>query len=121
MRQDALENEEEDNRRKQEVEKLNIIDSTIFQTEKQISDLEERMTDEDREAVNEQLENLKKIQEEKDFDNMESSLQKLNEVWGPISTRLYQEASENVETDVDNDEQSVDVDSTDVEFEEVKE
>ena len=27
MRQDALENEEEDNRRKQEVEKLNIIDS----------------------------------------------------------------------------------------------
>jgi len=122
MRQDALENEEEDNRRKQEVEKLNIIDSTIFQTEKQISDLEERMTDEDREAVNEQLENLKKIQEEKDFDNMESSLQKLNEVWGPISTRLYQEASENVETeDVDNEDQSVDVDSTDVEFEEVKE
>lgn len=117
MRQEAVENEETDNKKKEEVDKLNTIDSTIFQTEKQISEFDEKLTEEDREILTEKLDNLKKVYEERDFENMDESLKSLGETWAGISTRLYQETSSE-EEDVD---ESVDVDSTDVEFEEVKE
>jgi molecular chaperone DnaK len=115
MRQEALENEESDNQKKQEVEKLNMVDSTIFQTEKQISEFDDKLTEEDRESLTAKLEELKKVYEEKDFENMDDSLQSLNETWAGISTRLYQETSSDETEDVD------DVETTDVEVEEVKE
>ena len=118
MRQEALENEESDNQKKQEVEKLNMVDSTIFQTEKQISEFDDKLTEEDRESLTSKLEELKKVYEEKDFENMDDSLQSLNETWAGISTRLYQETS----SDETEDTQDVDdVETTDVEVEEVKE
>lgn len=118
MRQEALENEESDNQKKQEVEKLNMVDSTIFQTEKQISEFDDKLTEEDRESLTSKLEELKKVYEERDFENMDDSLQSLNETWAGISTRLYQETS----SDETEDTQDVDdVETTDVEVEEVKE
>jgi len=117
MRQEALENEEADNKKKEEVDKLNMVDGTIFQTEKQINEFDEKLTDEDKDVLNEKLDDLKKVYEERDFDNMDESLKSLNETWAGISTRLYQESSNE---DEDLNDESVDVDSTDVEFEEVK-
>jgi molecular chaperone DnaK len=92
-----------------------MVDSTIFQTEKQISEFDDKLTEEDRESLTAKLEELKKVYEEKDFENMDDSLQSLNETWAGISTRLYQETSSDETEDVD------DVETTDVEVEEVKE
>jgi len=122
MKQDAMENEEADQKRKQEVDKLNMVDSTIFQTEKQMGEFGDKLTEEDRESLNEKIEVLKKDYEDKNFDQIDSSLDELNKTWAEISTRLYQEtSSEPIQEEGDEDDDSVEVDSTDVEYEEVKE
>ncbi len=121
MRQDAMENEEDDQKRKQEVDKLNMVDSTIFQTEKQMGEFGDKLIEEDRESLNEKIEVLKKYYEDKNFDQIDSSLDELNKTWAEISTRLYQEtSSEPIQEEGDEVDDSVDVDSTDVEYEEVK-
>ena len=122
MRQDAMENEEADQKRKQEVDKLNMVDSTIFQTEKQMGEFGDKLTEDDRESLNEKIEVLKKDYEDKNFDQIDSSLDELNKTWAEISTRLYQEtSSEPIQEEGEENDDPVDVDSTDVEYEEVKE
>ena len=115
MKNEALENEEKDKERKEKVDKLNIVDSTIFQTEKQIKEYDDKLTDDDKSLLNESLDKLKKSYEDKDFDLMDENIKSLNEEWNKISTRLYENSSEEVESD-----KTEDLDMTDVEFEEVK-
>ena len=118
MKKEALENEESDNKRKSEIEKLNMVDSTIFQTEKQIKDFDDKLTDEDKEKLNESLMDLKNSYENKNMDEIDDKLNTLNETWSTISTRLYQE-SEYSESEKNNSSDEV-VDIDDVVYEEVK-
>ena len=124
MRQDAEANAEADQLEREKVDKVNAADSMIFQTEKQIKEFDEKLTEEDKTAINEKLDTLKKAHAEADVTSIDSSIQALNETWGPISTRLYQEsANENTEqpntNDASNDTPGSDT-VEDVDFEDVK-
>ena len=124
MKADAEANAEADQLEREKVDKINAADSMIFQTEKQIKEFDEKLTEEDKTAINEKLDTLKKAHAEADVTSIDSSIQALNETWGPISTRLYQEsANENTEqpntNDASNDTPGSDT-VEDVDFEDVK-
>ena len=53
----------------------------------------EKLTEEDKTAINEKLDALKKAHADADVTAIDGSIQALNETWGPISTRLYQESA----------------------------
>ena len=76
-----MENEEADNKRKEEVDKLNQVDSVIFQTEKQISEFEDKLTEDDKSDLDSKLNDLKTIYENRDFESMDESLETLNKTW----------------------------------------
>jgi len=119
MKADAEANAEADRLEKEKVEKLNAADSMIFQTEKQIKEFSEKLTTEDTNAINEKLDILKKAHADADVAVIDSSIEALNETWGPISTRLYQESTnENTNT---NDQPTSDGTVEDVDFEDVNE
>lgn len=119
MKAEAEANAEADKLEREKVEKVNAADSMIFQTERQIKEFGEKLTEEDKTAINEKLDVLKKAHADADVTAIDNSIQALNETWGPISTRLYQESSQNQTTE--NTEQPTQ-DSTveDVDFEDVK-
>ena len=117
MKNEASENEESDKKKKEEVEKLNEVDGMIFQTEKQIKEFDDKLSEEDKETLNENLSNLKKSYEDKDMDSMDENLKTLNECWASITTKMY-ENSNNSSNEGDESDETVDV--NDVEFEEVK-
>ena len=118
MKKDSLKNEESDNKKKSEIEKLNEVDSMIFQTEKQIKEFGDKLSDTDKDNLNNSLSKLKSSYEEKDFNSIDEDLNLLNETWSSISTKLY----ENNKEDDSNQSDSLDddIDVNDVEFEEVK-
>jgi len=93
MKAEAEANAEADRLEREKVEKLNAADSTIFQTERQMKEFGEKLTEEDKTAINEKLDTLKKAHADADVAAIDSSIQALNETWGPISTRLYQESA----------------------------
>ena len=114
MKKEAEVNAEEDTKKRQKVEALNQADGLIFQTEKQITDFEDKLEENDRSRLENTIKELKEVCESEDMDGVEELTDKLNSVWQEISVKLYENAEE-VEPTTDNPD-----DSTDVEFEEVK-
>jgi molecular chaperone DnaK len=117
MKAEAEANAEADKAEKEKVEKLNAADSLIFQTEKQIKEFDDKLTEDDKSKLNADLDELKKAHSEGELSKIEESTNKLNETWAAISTKLYEQsqtAEATEPTSGGNDEVS------DVDFEEVK-
>lgn len=91
MKAEAEVNAESDRVEKEKVEKINMADNLIFQTEKQIKEYSDKLTDSDKSELNSDLDLLKKAHIEKNLTDIETATQKLNSTWQTISTRLYQD------------------------------
>jgi len=119
MKAEAEANAEADKAEREMVDKVNMADNLIFQTEKQIKEFSEKLTEEDKSTLNSDLDALRKAHSEKDVTSIDSASQKLNESWNTISTRLYQETqSEPQPSNNDNGNGGDEV--QDADFEEVK-
>ncbi len=91
MKAEAEANAESDRIEKEKVDKVNMADNLIFQTEKQIKEFAEKLTEDDKSALNTDLDELKKAHANKDVQAIDITSEKLNNTWSTISTRLYQE------------------------------
>jgi molecular chaperone DnaK len=118
MKAEAEANAESDKIEKEKVDKLNMADSMIFQTEKQMKEFDEKLTEEDKSALNTDLDSLRKAHSEKDVEAIDESSKKLNETWTSISTKLYQQSESTTEPESTNESGNDEV--QDADFEEVK-
>jgi len=126
MKKEAEANADADQKAKEEVDKLNSADQMIFQTEKQLKDFGDKLSDDKKNPIEAALEDLKKAHESKDLDKIDESLNTINEAWKNASEEMYKAQAEGEakpegagDTDPDNDPKGDDV--QDVDFEEVKE
>jgi molecular chaperone DnaK len=100
---------------REKVDKLNMADSLIFQTEKQMKEFGEKLSDEDKAKLNSDLGELKKAHSEKNVEGIDDASQKLNNSWNEISTKLYQQSSQEPTNESSNGSDEV----QDADFEEV--
>ncbi len=94
MKQEAEANAEADKAAKEKADKLNSADAMIFQTEKQLSEFGDKLSDDKKKPIEEALEELKKAYETKDVDVIEPALEKINEAWKVASEDLYKAQAE---------------------------
>ncbi len=118
MKAEAEANAEADKLEREKVDKLNMADNLIFQTEKQIKEFDEKLSEEDKSALNTDLDALKKAYSDKDVEAIEVSSNKLNETWSSISTKLYQQSQDT--TGPESTTESGNDEVQDADFEEVK-
>ena len=118
MKAEAEANADADRLEREKVEKVNMADNLIFQTEKQIKEYSEKLTEDDKSNLNADLETLKKAHSEKDVTAIDEASQKLNTTWQTISTRLYQETQSEPQQASNTDTGNGDVQDTS--YEEVK-
>jgi|TARA_B100001013_G_scaffold206868_1_gene125582 molecular chaperone DnaK len=127
MKKDAEANAEADKKAKDEVDKFNSADQMIFQTEKQLKEFGDKLSDDKKKPIESALEELKNAHESKDLEKIESSLNEINEAWKNASEEMYKAQAENPEAQADEksssggDKKSEGDDVQDVDFEEVKE
>lgn len=127
MKQDARENEAEDLKRKEEVEKLNAADSTIFTAEKMLNDVGDKLSDNHKEAINGSLTELKEAHAAKDISRIDAAMAAINTAMQNASQEIYaaqQSAQGDDPAAAANGEEAsaeADEDVTDVEYEEVDE
>ncbi len=126
MKKEAEANADADQKAKEEVDKLNSADQMIFQTEKQLKDFGDKLSDDKKKPIESALEDLKKAHESKDVEKIDETLNTINEAWKNASEEMYKAQAEGEakpeganETTSDNDSKGDDV--QDVDFEEVKE
>ena len=129
MKKEAEANAEADKKAKDEVDKLNSADQMIFQTESQLKEFGDKLSEEKKKPIEEALKELKTAYESKDSKLIDSSLEKINNAWKAASEEMYkaqaasQTQSKN-ETKEQNQKNNKDKngkdDVQDVDFEEVK-
>ena len=127
MKKDAEANADADSKAKETADKLNSADAMIFQTEKQLKEFGDKLSDDKKKPIEDALEELKKAYETKDIAVIDPALEKINEAWKSASEEMYkaqqseQKGSSNPEQSTENPEGKESDNVEDVDFEEVKE
>tara|TARA_B110000438_G_C15807214_1_gene647977 strand:- start:622 stop:2544 length:1923 start_codon:yes stop_codon:yes gene_type:complete len=99
MKQEAEVNAESDKKAKEQVDKMNSADQLIFQTEKQLSEFGDKISDDKKKPVESALSDLKKAYETKDLKLIEPELDKLNDAWKNASEEMYKAQAESAQKD----------------------
>ena len=94
MKAEAEANAEADKTAKETADKLNEADGMIFQTEKQLKEFGEKLSDDKKKPIEEALEELKKAYETKDLAVITPALDKINEAWKVASEEMYKAQAE---------------------------
>lgn len=89
MKREAEANADADRKAKERIDKLNEADSMIFQTEKQLKEYGDKLSADNKSALESALEDLKKAYESKDVDTIQPALDKINEAWKNASEDMY--------------------------------
>ena len=84
----------EDEKRKESVEVKNNAESIYYQTEKTLKDLGDKVSAEDKNNVEEKLEELKKVKDGEDIEAMKKATEDLTQAFYAISSKMYQQAEE---------------------------
>ena len=121
MKAEAAANAETDKKARETAEKLNAADSLIFQTEKQLNELGDKITADQRSTIEVSLNKLKEAHKMQDLNMIDTAMNELNQVFSTVAQNLYQNPGDGGaagEQGPQNNNTSAD-DVTDVEFEEV--
>ena len=124
MKQDAEANADADAKAKETADKLNAADGMIFQTENQLKEFGDKLSDDKKQPIEAALEELKKAYETKDIDVIDPALEKINEAWKVASEEMYkaqQDAQGAAPESAPDASASQEDNVEDVDFEEVKE
>jgi molecular chaperone DnaK len=90
MKQEAQANADSDRKAKEKVEKVNQADSMIFQTEKQLTEYGDKLTESNKNAINAALNTLREAHKSQDGTAIDNAIAALNAAWQNASADLYQ-------------------------------
>ena len=94
MKKEAETNADADKKSKEEADKVNSADQMIFQTEKQLKEFGDKLSEDKKKPVENALEELKKAHETKDLAQIDTALEKINEAWKNASEEMYKAQAE---------------------------
>ncbi|MEP2239204.1 MAG: molecular chaperone DnaK [Maribacter sp.] len=89
MKAEAEANAESDKKAKETADKLNEADGMIFQTESQLTEFGDKLSDDKKKPIEDALAELKAAYETKDLAVITPALDKINEAWKVASEEMY--------------------------------
>src|SRR5690606_7928376 len=94
MKADAEANADADKAAKEKADKLNEADAMIFQTESQLKEFGEKLSDDKKKPIEDALAELKTAYDSKDIALIQPALDKINEAWKTASEEMYKAQAE---------------------------
>ncbi|MGL1887046.1 MAG: molecular chaperone DnaK [Reichenbachiella sp.] len=125
MKQEAEANADADKAEREKIEKINAADSMIFQTEKQLTEFGDKLSDDNKAKITVALEKLKEAHKTADLATIETALAEMNTAWEGASQEMYAATQDGAEGAQPGPDAGAPADAasdvSDVEFEEVEE
>ena len=90
---------EEDKKKREAAEAKNLLENAIYQAQKMPDEYKDKISDEDKEAINEAVEEAKKHQDSTDKEEIEAASKALMDVIQPIGAKLYEPAASSEESE----------------------
>ncbi|KXK36925.1 MAG: molecular chaperone DnaK [Saprospiraceae bacterium] len=123
MKAEAAANADADKKAREVADKLNMADSLIFQTEKQLNEMGDKLSEHNKGAIESALSKLKEAHKTQDLNGIDSATKEVNDAWHAATQDIYQAQQNSGQGDAthtaDNNTGGSTEDVTDVEFEEV--
>ncbi len=109
MKKEAEENKEKDNKRKEEADTRNEAEQLVFQTEKSIKDLKDKIDTKEKEEVEGLIADLKEALKGEDIEDIKAKKDKLSEKAMGLAAKVYENINkERAEASDNNDEKKED-------------
>ncbi len=89
MKQEAQANADADKEAKEKADKVNAADSLIFQTEKQLKEYGDKLSEDNKTKINGALEELKKAHQAQDLAGIDTAMEALNKAWEGAAQEMY--------------------------------
>ena len=112
MKDEAEQNREEDKKKEEKIKLINEADSYVFTTEKQMTELGDKISEEEKTNLEKLIGELNEAKTSENLELITSKKSELEGVWNQITTRLYQ-------TGESGDSGGPDEGTQDVDYEEV--
>ena len=93
MMKEAEANREADEKKKEEADTKNDAEQMIFQTEKAIKDLGDKLEESDKKEAEEKIEALKEAMEKGNVEDIKKKNEELQEVTYKLATKVYEQAN----------------------------
>ena len=94
MKEDAKKYAQEDKEKRESIDLHNNAEQTIYQTEKQIEELGDKISDEDKKNLSDSIDKLKEANKGDDSKIINDAISAVNTTWQSISEKLYQETKD---------------------------
>ncbi|MBQ4355363.1 MAG: Hsp70 family protein, partial [Bacteroidales bacterium] len=92
MKAEAEANADADKKAKEEIDKLNQADSMVFNTEKQLKEVGDKLPADKKSAIEDACKRLKEAHDKKDLAAIDTHLAALTAAWQAASQEMYQQA-----------------------------
>ena len=83
---------EEDKKRKEKIEVHNNADQTIYQLEKTLGELGDKVDAADKSNIEAKIEELKKVKDSDDIEAVKKAMEEANQAFYAVSQKIYQQA-----------------------------
>jgi len=118
MKKEAELNADSDNATREKVDKVNAADAMIFQTEKQLNEYGDKLSEGNKSSVQSALADLRTAHSSGDVSSIDRAMEGITNAWNTASEEMYSQAQGGQEQEA---QPAGDDGIQDVEFEEVKE
>ena len=101
MKKEAEEHAEEDKKKKERIDVLNEADSIVFQYEKTLKDVGDKVDKSKIDPIQKMIDDLKKLLEDREgnFDEIKKKSEELKEEFSKVATELYQNVQQSAGAD----------------------
>ncbi len=89
MKNEAKANAETDKAEREKIDKINAADSLIFQTEKQMKEYGDKISEGNKTAINGALDKLKEAHKSQDVPAIDKAMEEMNTAWQNASQEMY--------------------------------
>jgi len=109
MKRDAEENSKEDKAKREEIDLRNNADQLVYQTEKQLEELGDKVDKSSKDEILKLVDEIKKLKDNQDIGKLKEAIDSLNKKWAEISQKIY---ANNPEGNVDPNKSNANSDSS---------
>ncbi len=90
---------DEDKKKREAVDLKNQLENAIYQAKKMPDEFKDKISDDDKKAIDDAVAEAEKHKEATDKDELEAAIKALNDAIMPIGAKMYQAASEDAKSD----------------------
>ena len=96
---DAEAHADEDKKKREAIDAKNQLENAIYQAKKMPDEFKDKISDEDKKAIEEAVAQAEKHKDASDKDELEAAVKALNDAIMPIGAKMYQAAAEDAKTE----------------------